>query len=164
MFQNSLSGIFGQRSRFPASHTGEISINLCVISLPQKMRFPYMNANKGTKGTPWRDATEHRIHVLTRMRHLLLLGTAPEKLRARCCATAPARRGRTPRGRAGSPPRGGRRTPRGRGPEASAKRRRRKDTSSEGRACTKVEGARSGGCEVRRKKKTNPHTWTAGKK
>ena len=86
LLQNSLLGIFGQRSHFPASHTGEISINLCVISFPQKMRFHYLNTNKGTQGTSWRDATERDIHVLTGRRHLPLLRITPEMLRAHRCA------------------------------------------------------------------------------
>lgn len=69
-------GIFGQRSHFPAAHTGEPSINLCVISFPQKTQFHYTNTNKGIKGPSWRDTTEHRTHMLTRTRHLRLLGSA----------------------------------------------------------------------------------------
>lgn len=97
-----LSGIFGQRSHFPASHTGEISISLCVISFPQKMRFHYVNTNKGIQGTSWRDATEHETHVLTRMRHLLPLGSALETMWAHHCTTVPARCRRALRGRAGT--------------------------------------------------------------
>lgn len=36
--QKPLWGIFGQRSRFPGSHAGDTSINLCVISSPRKNR------------------------------------------------------------------------------------------------------------------------------
>lgn len=97
-----LSGIFGQRSHFPASHTGKISISLCVISFPQKMRFHYVNTNKGIQGTSWRDATEHESHVLARMRHLLPLGSALEPMRAHRCTAVPARRRRALRGRAGT--------------------------------------------------------------